>query len=425
MQNYFQLTDYILEKIWFDYLGKRYFGRGSMKWNPASGFHIEAVLNTNNQLPHDVLEFGRIGIIGKSNKTSIKMKPYGFDWAISPNVTLYERRDITSFNRLSITLGKVIFCQSEFTNIENSPSYRGTALYKTKSKIRLSDSVCREERLNDKMFKKSYDSGISYEDEDQRVIAHKPDDTHIKLHWTHFKTTWSKSESWKWAEAAQDAFSVWYGETILLLQREFIHNSKRYIEIRINREFYSLGQIYSPLNANRNLDKVAFIKLAKFFTCQNEKAFICRMIFNQILEASRQNNWQITELLIATILEAALRTYDQRPFAEYSDKKDWNVNRSLKNFREQYWSRDWKKVCKKALDTHRNLRHKNAHPDWLFDDTGYLCDEQREKSVDEIIFLSRFYGYMILTLSGAKNLQPNFPVPHKEWGVAYTSYSKT
>ncbi|MEO1006480.1 MAG: hypothetical protein AAFW67_11655, partial [Cyanobacteria bacterium J06638_38] len=104
-------------------------------------------------------------------------------------------------------------------------------------------------------------------------------------------------------------------------------------------------------------------------------------------------------------------------------KKDWNIDRALKRFREKYWSREWKKVCRKVLKTHRSLRHRNAHPDWLFEQTGYLSDEQKRQSLDDMIFLCRFYGYMILTLTGAKNLKPDFPASHQAWQPAYVVMS--
>jgi hypothetical protein len=41
-----------------------------------------------------------------------------------------------------------------------------------------------------------------------------------------------------------------------------------------------------------------------------------------------------------------------------------------------------------------------------------MSDDKMEKSLDDMILLSRFYGYMILALSGKKGLTPIFPVSH-------------
>jgi len=45
-----------------------------------------------------------------------------------------------------------------------------------------------------------------------------------------------------------------------------------------------------------------------------------------------------------------------------------------------------------------------------------------EKSLDDMIFLSRFYGYMILALAGFRDLKPDFPKPHSEWSPAIKIY---
>ncbi len=61
------------------------------------------------------------------------------------------------------------------------------------------------------------------------------------------------------------------------------------------------------------------------------------------------------------------------------------------------------------------MRHRNAHPDFLLKKGGYLSEEYREKSVDDMIYLSRFYGYMILAMAGFQDLEPQFPPPFAEW----------
>ena len=47
---------------------------------------------------------------------------------------------------------------------------------------------------------------------------------------------------------------------------------------------------------------------------------ICRNIFRQMVEARIQKNRQTRELLLSTILEAALRNIDNRPFQAKKDK---------------------------------------------------------------------------------------------------------
>jgi len=411
--DYFKKTDYVLEQLCFDYLGSRYQGRGIMTWKPDEGFHIEAFLEKPSVAPPKTIEFGKVGIIRQSNITSIRMRPQGFDWGLAPNVHLIDRHDVLWQNRLSINLSRVIF--SDSGRISNKDSnWFGSALYQTKNQLELSDVVHSEVRINGQEVEwNKKTSGIWYEDEqNHKIVGRMIDDRHLKLHWRLTKSLWSKAHSWQWPEAAQDSLSMLFGEQVWLLQREVKRGAQTCIEIRKRREIDSLGSL-SLFGEQCKLDKFYFVQLTDFLVRNQPHAIICRNIFNQTMEASRQQSWQASELLVSTILEAALRSIDQHPFQP--GDKSWHIERSLKIFREKYFSREWKNYFKKAEETHRSLRHRNAHPDWLFNQGGALSEEERAKSLDDMIFLSRFYGYMILTLAGFKNLEPSFPKPLKDW----------
>jgi len=52
---------------------------------------------------------------------------------------------------------------------------------------------------------------------------------------------------------------------------------------------------------------------------------------------------------------------------------------------------------------------------WDSDEGGPAAKSQVERAIDDLIFLSRFYGYVILSMAGLRDLKPLFPPPHKEW----------
>ena len=66
------------------------------------------------------------------------------------------------------------------------------------------------------------------------------------------------------------------------------------------------------------------------------------------------------------------------------------------------------------------MRHRNAHPDWLTIRGGALEEPSLERSLDDIVFLSAFYGYMVRSLAGFKDLKPRFPKPMKDWRPVMT-----
>jgi len=165
------------------------------------------------------------------------------------------------------------------------------------------------------------------------------------------------------------------------------------------------------------IDKKTFVDLTEFLVRNVEQARICDSLFYQVLEASRQRSWQATELLLSTALEAALRSIEGVPFTtkKSKNKQQWNIRASLESFRKKYLSEEWVSVLEKVLRAHLRLRDRNAHPDWLLGTGGALSNIEMENSLDDMILLSRFYGYMILALSGNKSLKPIFPVPHRNW----------
>ncbi len=415
MKDYFKKTEYVLERLWFDYLGSRYEGRGIMTWNPDEGFHIEAFLERPSMPSPRTIQMGETRIVRRNDISSIRMRLQDFDWAIAPNVRLIDRCDVLLQNRLSIYLTRVIFSKSREVNNENLDWY-GSALYETKTQPILPDNVNSEVWLNNQYFERSSNlSGIWYEDEqNQRIAGRLIDDRHLKLHWKLSKPLWSKTDSWQWSEAAQDALSILFGETIWLLQREVQCGVHRRIEIKKRSNLNSLlFPLFAELGDQYRLEKDIFIQLTEFLVRNERHATICRNIFKQMLEASRQHSWQATELLLSTILEAVLRSVDEHPFRR--NKDSWNVGRSLTQFFKNYLSDKWAPLHTEVMKAHTFLRDRNAHPDWLFSQGGYLSEEEREKSFGEAVFLSRFYGYMILALAGFKELEPSFPKAHKEW----------
>jgi hypothetical protein len=419
MKDYFEEAKFILKFLYFYHHGNRYQGRGIMTWKPDEGFHLEAFLDDKGK-SIEKIEFGRIQVPRKNDFLSIRMRPQGYDWAIAPNIKLssWDENDIRD-NRLSVNFKRVIFCES--VNSANGETvWSGTALYQTKSKLLLSDTVKTETQINDQGIGwKREESGIFYEDDSRiKLIGQMIDDKQLRLYWELPKKTWSKAESWKWIIAIQDVLSIWFGETILLLKREFFRDVQKITEIKQKAKLSDLG-LLSPFG-RLPFDKQDFVNLAIFLARNPSKAKVCQKIFLQLIEASNQHSQQAQELILSTILEASLRTIEGRPFTAKKDKT-WNVGKGLENFFNNYLSsNEWADVRHRVMKEHCYLRDRNAHPDWLVSQSGGLSEAEQARSLDSMILLSRFYGYMILALAEFKDLQPIFPEPHQTWNAVAT-----
>jgi hypothetical protein len=292
-------------------------------------------------------------------------------------------------------------------------------LYATKSKLRLSDAVHTTTLVCDQQVKGSWEStGIFYEnDKNRRLIGYlDDDDNHLQTYWKIHKHFRSKSDVWEWNIAIQDVLSIWFGQTIWLLKREFTRDAQKITEVRQKDDLSDLG-LLSPFRGI-SFDKDAFIKMVDFFVENSSEAEICRRIFAQITDASNQRSRQAQEILVSTTLEAALRCVDKRPFTPKKDSS-WNVDKGLKNFFSAYFpAQEWNDIRKRVMIEHCYLRDRNAHPDWLFSQGGSLSESEQAKSLDSMIFLSRFYGYIILALVGFEGLVPEFPKSHMAWSPA-------
>ncbi|RJO66331.1 MAG: hypothetical protein C4523_12925 [Myxococcales bacterium] len=139
----------------------------------------------------------------------------------------------------------------------------------------------------------------------------------------------------------------------------------------------------------------------------------------QMAEVARQRTLAARELLCANVLDAALRTLSCKPYK--SNDKSSKVDACMELFRNKFLPRvNWDGRCKEVVKSYHRLRHRNAHPDWLTNEGGGLSDDAREQSLDDMIRLAWFCGYMILAMAGLENLEPKFPGPHEDWGPLIT-----
>jgi hypothetical protein len=51
-----------------------------------------------------------------------------------------------------------------------------------------------------------------------------------------------------------------------------------------------------------------------------------------------------------------------------------------------------------------------------------MSQDELDESFEDMVFLSLFYGYMMLAIAGFKDMEPKFPVSHKEWKPAMTFF---
>lgn len=417
MFDYFKPQEYFIDQIWFIHEGIHYTGKGVLNWSPENGFHIAGNIKRGEiKLPFQ-REFRSITF---GTSTTMYLRLSDGSHAILP---VYFPDELQLLHgHLSEDTKTAVFIEP--ISLPSKKHWHGSALLELKDSILFPDSVLVETKIGNGQPSQSFSrDGIRYETETGlRVVGYQKEKKYLELNWSLPIDNWIKTECWEYARGLQYSISALAGQTAELKYREVHRASRTFREVSLNRKPMSLGKIFRPFDFDI-LDRNKIVDLAFFFVRGQNKADIAKKIFFQMADASQQRTTQGQELLLSTILEAALRSIYNCPFDPENKKRSttFNLDQLLTKFREEYLvssedtRRLWKKVTSKVANSHRLLRHRNAHPDWLSVKGGAYSKDELEQATNHMIFLSRFYGYMIMGLANFKAEKPVFPLPIAEW----------
>lgn len=415
---------FVLEGVRFSHQGKIYKGQGFMEWNPATGFRIDALMN-DTFAPVDAFKtLGQIIVNTKEDVFPIWLNIRGRGRGIARAFPLAQHKTLFPDNHLSLSkLQRVLFFSRLPKELyPTSQFWSGSALYLTADKFEFPDPLNTKTELNGRLIYAINSTGLSVDEDDNWCLTGQQiSDDKFELIWALNKKRWARNDAWRFGEAARRALSIISAQVVWIAKQELSRGGQRIEELRKRADPQKLSYYFRPLLGEDGgvveswkFNKTAFLKLTDFFLRGSPNAETCWNIFCQMADASRQKTTQGQELLLATILEAALRTIYNLPFQERKsglpNPPPYNRKTLMEQFRADFLSNKWTKACDKALELHTKLRHRNAHPDWLTSADGTLSKEQLKESYAASIFLSRFYGYMILGMAGFKDLEPRFPI---------------
>lgn len=414
--DYYREAKYIVDSLAFDYKGGHYTGHGKLTWKPETGFHIEAFLQRSGEPAPTKWGIGGLSVVSQADRRTIRMRLRRNGIAVAPNVLIVDEDTLFFENHLDITVSPVISLDHASKG-GSSREWWGACLCKVGTGLTLPDIVKREEKISNEVVKHGFFlAGLVFDNKgDQKITGYLDDAKNLALRWRFDKARWTTAQCWAWPNAACQALSILTGEHVRLLRKEFFKERRMTTEMHREAGVESLGAL-SLFDSGMIMDKQAFIELTEFMVRNTAHGRICSQLFHQVLEASRQRSWQAKELLVSTALEAALRSIDGVPFkTKKSKNKVWEIEASLEGFRQKYLSSEWTSKLQRVRVAHFRLRDRNSHPDWLLGTGGAMATSAIEASLDDMILLTRFYGYMILALSGKKGLEPAFPIPHRNW----------
>lgn len=417
MRNYFEDVRYDLQRVSFDFQGGRYEGDGFLLWEPEDGFTIEARVERHGPPPPETIELRSLNVPKDSDYSWIRMKLSSADFAMT-RVRLELPFIMPLGKWISIHTARMVFSFADQW-AKPSDAFSGSALYSVQDKLTLPHTLEHETRLQGETIQTgSARRGILCRTDDGfRLTGRVSDDQKtMQCYWKLPKAEWHRPDSRRWPMAFRDALSIVAGQTVRLLQYEIQIGMRRRVEVRKSAEIHGLG-ICAPFHEDI-VNAERLVGLAQFLSRGGVRADICSRTLYRLAEAARQGEWADRELIVATTLEAVLRTMYGIPY-----KKKFQIVQCLERFRSEFLSEKWVSSCDRALAARTLLRQRNAHLEWITEQGGSLSHEEMVKSVDAIIFLAHFYGYMILALAGFGDLEPKFPIPHQEWKPMLTYHS--
>lgn len=402
----FSEWEYPVEKVWFYYRGILYKGPGYIHWKPESGFHLVSQTWRKTTLSGSV----PIGLISYDTN-SIRIKIGKDHWAFNSNVRIDDLM-LTMRGFLSINLHSLLFIR---VVDEAFPKPKSMSLFDVGDSLMLPDVISWETKYSNRFSSTGFYRKFLYEDDSKKVEGYIYQDNFIRMDWDFFGKEYSKGERWRFSKSLCDAMSIVSGKIVSMRYHEMRYGNRVYVELSDEDKRLSFGPFMRFFD-ERYLNKEMVIKISSLLSLNNIYSEVCRKIFDQMVDAAMQRSRQSQELLIATILEASMRTIYGKPFEHISARKDkFDLNYHVKSFCENFildnsspreLRSKWKKIREAVLSAQDRLRDRNAHPDWISNYGGSYSKDSLIRSDHDIELMSKFYGYIILGLAGFRNMEP-------------------
>ncbi len=417
-RDYSAPTGYRLNQVVVYNGQSQFYGRGFMNWDARDGFTLKAFMERSGPPLPEVRQYKGFFLHGPDDVQYVRVRLDRSGWAIIPSWPLSDNFDLIEEGHLELRTDCALFGRR--WPRDQLLKWYGHALFQKRGHVGLPDVIKSEARVAERQINRHIGGrALSHQDGDLEITCWEQDSEFLSLQWSLDKSRWSRAESWRFAQAVELAFSILFGQNVRMVERHLDRDGCEYCERRRMGDVDELG-LFSPVGVQTRYKRETIVSLIRFLAGNSREAQICQRIFAQLAEAGRQETRQGQDLLCATILEAVLRTLDSCPFIPGKRHPKYSVKDGLKRFQNRHLTAKWDSACDRVLQAFDRVRHRNAHPDWLVGVSGQNAPSASSQEIDDVLLLSRFYGYVILALAGFKPLESQFPPPCAEWPASMT-----
>ncbi|MCD6115553.1 hypothetical protein J7K93_00935 [bacterium] len=392
-------SEFDVQQVNFNYHGRYYVGNGTLKWDPNDGFFLTADIEPDSNIGE--FSFGGPSII---SRTFIYLKIDKNHFGICPHVFIDTGVELELYlkNKIDISFPNLLIYTPVSYKKERG-SHSGTCVFSIAKDTRLPDTIAESLKINDEIFsnRKSL-SGLLVEDDKIKLRGYINNDGNLELSWTLKSNIYNLNDEWRLPKALRTALSICIGQSIEILSIELNQHHRTimsYSKYRGPEVLHYFAPISSDIFSKELFSHIFYNQLEK-----KDYYVIVHKLFYRIVDTFKAKNFDLWVYMISTALEATLRTYDNKPFRQVKKEDNFDIVYSLRNLKQIYFSdnhiKKYRKIFKKVLEYYNKLRHRTVHPDWINESAD------SKVSYEMILFLVKFYGYLIKALVGYKDLEP-------------------
>lgn len=399
-----QDLDILVNEVEIRYEDELFHARGFLKWSPKIGFQLIGSIYDRTGSRRPIMTPGRTRSLPKDHYCRILLKPKGYLSATPRKAWFYHEPmfPIPVFSDIDFSFGGLTFIQ-EWEPRKSGERHQSKTVFRVTPKLHLPDRLEQKVSLDGDTVQETYSAkGLAFKTDSLTLRSWINQQGDLECYASLLKSKWKDYQAWRVPKALETALALCCGEHPVLFQSERNKCNRRFQEVWKEDEVVKFS-VLSPIKVDPVIDKDVFLHLFQSLIKDHDVLNLAHQLCLQLREAMKQDSGAAMELLFATCLEGFLRTLSGNPFHE--NKKKLSLQNELGKFGKKFRLPDeWKAISDEGIAAHDRIRHRNAHPDWLMSRDGYLSEERLTQTTDDLIKLARLYGFMVLAVTGFKEL---------------------
>jgi hypothetical protein len=409
----------LFDRVQVDYEGSTYAGTGFGRWEPARGLLVNGMTKLVRGDGPLHVKVGTPIFMHRPNLSTVRFRAGPHHRAVifldSP---LRDQLGILFNGHLELRSSQFI---SWARDVHPPERPIGCLFFRGKHGCILPHDLKTEVHLGKRKVRETYENGLDFKRDGYEFAIRDEDDQTHTIWWRLPDVDSLRGRIGEWPRALALAWQMIRGKSAWPVASDIQDMRRRIVVFTRHEEAIEMGHL-ELLDSQERTSGATLLALAKLFVCGSQESDVAKRLLSQCFDAVRSKTWQGVMFLMGTALEAVLRTLYGHPFCPNGQTK-YNRHKCMDQLWIDYFDEDSQDVKKRVKAVFDRIRHRSAHPDWLRSFGGASSSDQEAKTFDDLVFMSRFYGYLIMAMAGVPLSLTRFPAPVADWKPTIT-YSR-